>query len=388
MAFWVAFGVAVAVAVAVALGVLGVVVRGVADGVSLGVALGVVFGVASGMAFWVAEEGAYGVAGDVALWVAVGVGYGVSLGVALGVAPGVAGGVAGGVAFGLANGVAYGVACGVAFGVGTIFGSFRVAFHLLNGGGLPWIPGRWSHPIWWDELAVLPFWGTERVVNRVWRQGEDQALTRLVKLAANPFHQWALQKTLVRHLHTCTKPLSFLYRLLRLQSLNAYAVAPLEKSRWEDYPPVRQVYLAELSGIHKPFLPLDRLIYKITKPLRLHTSTPLTALAGVMYTLTQLEPATDTETEAKPLPIDLPPTLFESLLAYPGGSELKSSFACITHSLQATSLKDITQTPDLLSELPPPQDAIRPEVIEALQRLGPISRNIAVAQAASSQLNR
>lgn len=83
-----------------------------------------------------------------------------------------------------------------------------------------------------------------------------------------------------------------------------------------------------------------------------------------------------------------PLNFLETLVKFPGGSELKSSFVCITHSLQATSLKDITQTPDLLSELPPPKDAIRPEVIEALQRLGPISQNIAVAQAASSQLNR
>ena len=373
--------VAVGVAVGVAIGVAGGVAYGVAIGVSFGVAIGVAIGVAFGVAF--------GVAGLVAGGVARGVARGVAVGVAGGVAYGVAYGVAVGVAVGVAGGVAYGVAYGVAGGILVILGSLRIPFYLVEAAGLLLLPRRLNHPLWWDELAVLPFWCTDQTSNRAWREGERRGLISLVRLAANPFQRYVLQRSLVRQLHSSRDPISFLYLLLRLQELDVYAIAPLNHPDWKQIPSVRQVYLAEIAGRGEDrSRPLERLVFRLTQPLRLPCRTPLTALAGLLHDITQLEDGTAREPDSKPPPLALPVNLFESLLEYPGSSELQSSFACISHSLQATSLAELSQIPALLHGLPPARSAIRPEVIEALQRLGPISQNVAVAQAASSRLNQ
>jgi hypothetical protein len=369
---WGALGVAWGVGV----GVLDV-ASGVAFGVAFGVALGVAMGVALGMVYLVASV------------VALGVAVGVAFGVAVGVAFGVAWGVAFGVAFGVALGVAHGLAVGVALGISSIFGSFRLPFYLVEAAELLFFPRRLSHPVWWDELAVLPFFGTNQTINRAWRVGETGALISLVRLASNPFQRWVLQRTLVRHLHISRDPILFMYRLLRLQELDVYAHAPLLQTDWKEIPSVRQVYLAEIAaqGGDRSDL-LERVVFRLTQPLRLTCHTPLTALAGVLHAITQLEDSTAREPDSKPLPLALSGSLFDSLLEYPGGSELQSSFACISHCLQATSLAELTKIPSLLGHLPHARDAIRPEVIDALQRLGPISQNIAVAKAASSRLNQ
>lgn len=308
------------------------------------------------------------------------VAYGVAFGVALGVAFGVAGGVA--------LGVAYAVAGDVAYGIPLILGSFRIPFYLVEAAGLL-LPRRLSHPLWWDELAVLPFWGTDQTINRAWREGETRALISLVRLAANPFQRWVLQRTLVRHLHSSRKPIGFLYLLLRLQKLDVYAIAPLDQSDWKQIPSVRQVYLAEIAAQGGDrSRGLERVVFHLTQPLRLTCHTPLTALAGLLHAITQLEDGTARGPESNPLPLALSTYLFAPLLEYHGGRELQSSFACISHGLQATSLAELTQIPALLSKLPPIRDALRPEVIEVLQCLGPISQNIAVAQASSSRLNQ
>ena len=300
-----------------------------------------------------------------------------------------AGGVAFGVALGVALGVAHGLALGVALGISSIFGSFRLPFYLVEAAELLFFPRRLSHPVWWDELAVLPFFGTNQTINRAWRVGETGALISLVRLASNPFQRWVLQRTLVRHLHISRDPILFMYRLLRLQELDVYAIAPLEKSDWKQIPSVRQVYLAEIAAQGGDrSRPLERVVFRLTQPLRLTCHTPLTALAGVLHAITQLVDSTAREPDSKPLPLALSGSLFDSLLEYPGGSELQSSFACISHCLQATSLAELTKIPSLLGHLPHARDAIRPEVIDALQRLGPISQNIAVAKAASSRLNQ
>ncbi|MEB3156096.1 MAG: ATP-binding protein [Cyanobacteriota bacterium] len=277
----------------------------------------------------------------------------------------------------------------MAIGISTILGSFRIPSYLVEAVGLLVLPRRLNHPLWWDELAVLPFWGTDQTSTRAWREGERRGLISLVRLAANPFQRWVLQRALVRQLHSSRDPIGFLYLLLRLQELDVYAIAPLEPSDWKQISSVRQVDLAEIAGRGGDrSRPVERLVFRLTQPLRLPCHTPLTALAGLLHTITQLEDGTARDPDSKPLPLALPASLFEALHNYPGGRELQSSFACINHSLQATSLTELSQLPALLSELTPARSAIRPEVIEALRRLGPISQNIAVARAASSRLNQ
>ncbi|MFM9101860.1 MAG: AAA family ATPase, partial [Cyanobium sp.] len=204
-----------------------------------------------------------------------------------------------------------------------------------------------------------------------------------------PFQHWVLQRALARHLHTCSDPIAFLYRLLRLKALEAYAIAPMDPSDWRHIPSVRQVFLAELAGRGDDLSWfLERLIYQLTRALRLSPATPLNAFAGLLHDMSRLDQTTAQPREGTVLPPQLPPHLLYRLCELHGGGELQSSFACLSHGLQATSLSDLCRLPGLLQHLPAPQDAIRPEVIEALRRLAPISQTIAVAQAASSRLNQ
>jgi hypothetical protein len=273
-------------------------------------------------------------------------------------------------------------------------GVMRIPLYTLQVASFVLQPWRLPHPLWWDELSVLPLWGAQREMARIWREGEEQALKSLVRLAANPFQYWVLQRALVRHYHTICNPIAFLYCILRFKALDTYAIAPVATSEWLNLPSVRQIYLAELAGSRSA--PLQRqsywrlAVYSLTRPLRLNCHTPLTDLAGLLLGINIMVDTSDTVTtlQAKTLLDVLEPIFFQPLLVYPGGSELQSTFACITHSLKVTSLSDFTQMPTLLRAMPSVQDAIRPEVIEILQRFGNISNNIAVAQAASSRLNQ
>jgi hypothetical protein len=292
---------------------------------------------------------------------------------------------------GVLIGVDAGVASGVSYGVGILLGATRIPFQVLEETSRMLLHESLAHPIWWDELTVLPISGTEKALFDSLLQGEDVSLSRLVRLAANPFQRWALQRVLAQHLHTCKEPIAFIYYLCSLSELDAYANAPLFKSHWESVPSVLQVFLSEVAGRFDPFdqsRTVELVVLRLTQTLRFPCNTPLTTLAYVLQTMTKNAASTAADSVATFPNLDFPPSFFEELVAYPGGKELKSSFVCITHSLQASSLADLTRFPALLSDLPAPQDAIRPEVIEALHRLGQISQNVAVAQAASSQLNR
>ncbi|MFN9660422.1 MAG: hypothetical protein ACK6BC_08625 [Cyanobacteriota bacterium] len=281
------------------------------------------------------------------------------------------------------------MAFGVAGGVGAVLGSLRLPFYLVEGAGCLGLPLRWPHPLWWDELAVLPFLATDRASRSLWRQGEEQGLVRLVRLAANPFQRWVLQRALARQLHSSPHPIQFLYRLLRLQELEAYAIAPLTPSDWDEIPSVRDVFLAELAGQGSDSCRgLEKGVDRLTAGLRLRSATPLTALAELLHRISRLPDTSDAPPEPSLDELRQAPALFQSLLPYPGGSELHSSFACMAHGLQTSSLAQLIEIVHLLRELPPAQDAIRPELIEALQRLAPISQTIAVSQAASSRLNQ
>jgi hypothetical protein len=274
------------------------------------------------------------------------------------------------------------------------FGVMRIPFYTLQVASFVLQPWRLPHPLWWDELSVLPLWGAQREMASLWREGEEQALKSLVRLAANPFQYWVLQRALVRHYHTICNPIAFLYCILRFKALDTYAIAPVATSEWLDLPSVRQIYLAELAGgLSAPWQRQSYwrwAVYSLTRPLRLNCHTPLTDLAGLLLGINIMLDTSDTVTtlQEKTLLDVLEPIFFQPLLVYPGGSELQSSFACIIHSLKVTSLSDFTQMPTLLRAMPSVQDAIRPEVIEILQRFGNISNNIAVAKAASSRLNQ
>jgi hypothetical protein len=370
---------AMRVALGVALGVAGGVANGVASGVAFGVVFGVVFGVAGGVAF--------------------GVVFGVALGVAIGVA----------------YGVVFGMTFGVAFGVAILVGSLRLPIYILQGGGLLRAPWRGLHPIWWDELAVLPFLQSEVVIAQAWRRGEEGGLRRLAQLTANPFQRWVVQRALIRRLHDGAAPIHFLYRLFQIKELDAYAIAPLAVYDWQRIPSVLQIYLHELAGIGSSQASVwDRWVRTLTQPLRIKDLSPLEDLAQLLLlyhlgrgSLTRkgvkddTMPADNLKVNAllKDLkrieqkieeciePDEFLP-VFHFLLAYPGGEELQRSFGCMTSCLQAASLAELANGESWFQGMPAAEAAIRPPVIEALGRFARIRQDIAVFEVASSRVNQ
>ncbi|MGD1906187.1 MAG: AAA family ATPase, partial [Leptolyngbyaceae cyanobacterium] len=299
--------------------------------------------------------------------------------VAFGVVFGVVGGVAVGVTFGMFIGVSGGVAAGIALGLGTL----RLPLYLALAGGL-W---QGHHPLWWDELAVLPFLRTRKVINPIWQQGNINSLQQLAQLTSNPFQHWVLQRALYRRLHQSTTALPFLYQILTLSTLEAYAIAPVQASDWRDIPSVRQVFVSELAGLGKDASRfLESWVWQLTQPLRLRKTTPLTVFAMLLYYLTwDIEP-----TESLPTDFDLAEYqhIYSRLSDYPGGQEIQQSFDCMAQYLNYASLENLALAQACTADLPAVDTAIRPPVIQTLQQLGAIGKNIRVFQAATSRLNQ
>ena len=340
----------------------------------------------AGMAFGVAFVVAFVVVFGVALGVAFGVALG-ALGVSLGVVFGMAFGVAVGVALGAAGDVVFLVAIGVYFGVIYGVGALRLPTYLIQGGGLVKSPWGGQHPVWWDELAVLPFMQTQIAINQAWQPGEVAGLERLSQLATNPFQRWVLQRALYQRLHQSPSAIPFLYQLFSLESLEAYAIAPVSKTDWQRIPSVRQVFISELAGQGNDHARgLESAVWWLTQPLRVRRATSLTTFSGLLYRLTWgIEPDA-------PWPVNLNLAefhdLFDQLANYPGGSEIQQSFNCIIDFLNYNSLAKLASASACLTPLPSPEDAIRPPVIQALQRFGHIGQDIAVFQVATSRLNQ
>jgi hypothetical protein len=259
--------------------------------------------------------------------------------------------------------------------------------YLLQGGGLTRFLGRRQHPIWWDELAVLPFLQTQIAINQAWQQGEVAGLDRLAQLAANPFQRWVLQRALYQRLHQSPSAIPLLYQLFSLESLEAYAIAPVSKADWQRIPSVRQVFISELAGQGNDHARgLESAVWWLTQPLRVRRATSLTTFSGLLYRLTW-----DIEPDA-PWPTDLNlntfQDLFDQLAHYPGGSEIKHSFECMNDFLNYSTLAKLANASACLTNLPSPEAAIRPPVLRALQQFGHIGQDIAVFQVATSRLNQ
>ncbi len=293
--------------------------------------------------------------------------------------------------------------------VAVIVGFLRLPIYILQGGGLLRAPWRGLHPIWWDELAVLPFLQSEVAITQAWRSGEEDGLRRLSQLTANPFQHWVVQRALIRRLHDSAAPIHFLYRLFQIKELDAYSIAPLALNDWQRIPSVLQIYLNELAGIegfNATFV--DKWVRFLTQPLRIRQVSPLVSLTQILSLHHQLlsfhywvrgivsrEVAADNalsedtlQTDAlKPIELDYLP-LFQSLLAYPGGEELQHSFGCMACCLRATSLAELANGETWFQGLPVAEAAIRPPVIEALEGLARIRQDIAVSEVASSRVNQ
>jgi len=296
--------------------------------------------------------------------------------------------------------------------VAVIAGFLRLPIYALQGGGLIRFSTRGLHPIWWDELALLPYLQSEVAIAQAWRSGEDSGLRRLAQLTANPFQRWVVQRALIRRLHDSAAPIHFLYRLFQIKELDAYTIAPLAKNDWQRIPSVLQIYLHELSCTEDGAAPfLDKWVWSLTQPLRNKQLSLLVYLTKLLLLyhvyrdiVSRVGAADDTIPEdtlqanallkrfeqrfEQSIELDQFLPLFQSLLVYPGGEELQRSFSCIASCLRASSLAELAKGESWFEGMPAAEVAIRPPVIEALGRFAGIRQDISVSEVASSRVNQ
>lgn len=278
---------------------------------------------------------------------------------------------------------------------GMYFGIFMGLFSGMVGGmrGLFYpfqlIPALFSrfrgtmHPVAWDELLVVPLPGGCRAVMQRLQQDEPQGLRLLVEVSRNPFQRWIARKAMYAYLHNHPTPLHFFYHLLVNPDLGEYVFAPVIKSDWRRVPATRQLLLGELAGQWVDTNQLGaRLGWYLSHPGRRHQPTPLTRFAGMLYEL--LDQATIADAK-----IDLSRyrDVYTGLEAYPGGQEIARSFEVLAAFLAYRELADLAHAGELTRSLPR-DNAIRPAVLEALQRLGAINAEVAIYKSATSHVTR
>ena len=399
------------------------VVLGVAFGAALGAAGGAAFGVAGGAAFGVAFGWALGVALGLALGaaggVAVGVAAGMTSGVVIGVAAGAVGSVTWGVALSLAAGIVLstgaGVAVGVILSVASVAGGVELG---IVGGvavGVAWIvcvtraifyPFEWLwvwlsallvpdqpkrlmlHPAVWDELALWPLPRLHHLLQQSAAIDFDATLSVAIRVAANPFQRWAVQRALDQLVQIGS--LDLLYHLVYLPILDEYLIAPIRHGQFRDLPSTRTVLLGELGqvfvdstgGISETS---ERIAWGLTRRLRRMQPTPISQFAAMLYELARDE---DELENVELSEINLATRFaanYEAVRTLPHGAEVTGSFAAFAAFLDFQSIADIASASHYLAWLADVGDLpVRPAIVETFKALADLGTQAQAAERATS----
>ena len=138
-----------------------------------------------------------------------------------------------------------------AVGLGMILGGVRLPIWLLHLLAM-FLSTRWAmfnHPLWNDEMGILPFpYATTALVERFHTE-PDEALMSSRSLLANPFRAALVGQAVSRYLNECEQPLTELYRLLSMPTMDEVSVEPLDKYAGEQTKSLRFLFLARLANI-------------------------------------------------------------------------------------------------------------------------------------------
>lgn len=373
-------GVAFVMAFFVAFSMVDDVANGVVESIAKGVAFGVAYTVAT-VAFFVAFGVIFGVVVGVVMCVMVGAVEGVALGVVSGMVFAVLFGVIEGVAGSVAEGVAIGVAIGVLGALRAIFYPMQWLLSLLS------LSGKIKHPLFWDEFIVLPLSDVRQILNQALQQDEQQGVCQLAQIMSNPFQRWLMQKILYKHLHKKEQPLHFTYnQILSNPFLNTYVFAPIKLEDWERIPNYRQLLLGELAGkwVKITQETPELLVWRLTNPFRERRNTPLTQFAALLYALYEQDRKLLRDLLNQTWAIDA----YTNIHHYPNGEEIYLSFAAFTTFLNYQSITNLMNTPTIIADLPDPDTAIRPNVLNMLKHLGEIGAEVAIYQDSTSHVNK
>lgn len=280
------------------------------------------------------------------------------------------------------------------FGLLVQLGSLRLLFYPIQ--IVPMLCSsfrRRKHPAEWDEGAVLPLPGTQRLVVQRLQQNEATGLELVSDLVRNPFQRSAAQKALQIYLHSQTTPLHLLYKkLLFHPDLNTYVVVPVSKQDWEQIPTTGHLLLGELAGKWVDCIPgwfnrfSERLVWYLTRFRRDRRKTPLTRFAGMLYRLLD-----EKTVNAEEFDLEKERPIYARLTNYSGGVEIEQSFDAMASFLSYQELSNLPAAIDIVGAqgfAPLQADAIRPTVLTALNRLRDIASEIATYIAATSRVNQ
>jgi AAA ATPase domain len=403
------FGVAVGVTLGLAVGVGYSMVFGVAAGVVAGVGYSLVFGVAVSVVAGVAS----GLTGDVVGGVAGGMAGGVAFGVIRGVAGGVIGGLAFGATFGATFSTVFSPVLGLVFGLalgaaGGLAGGLRGIFYVAQ---WPWIvitthrarsdpewTGWMRHSMYWDELMVLPALGGDYIVAQMLTKDFAQSLIGLAQIIGNPFQRWAICNGLQRVLFADSgaRHVSLLYQIARNSSLCHCTTFPYTEQDLSRLPLARTLVFALLAhkfedstgGISANS---ERLVWRLTQPLRQRRTQPYTAFCHWLCELTRAEGDHTNETNYEAIldqHFDQVNQALRQIEPLQHGPEIATSWRIIFSYSQIKTTEGLAQATAELARLAPIRDAttppLLPNVIAALTALGDVSNQVASAQAATN----
>ena len=242
-----------------------------------------------------------------------------------------------------------------------------------------------THPIVWDELIVLPLPGTYRYLEKVLQQDRTRGLQLLVHVARNPLQSTIVQRVLKKYLSQSEDFLVALYELLNMSISGAYVFAPVDANDWTLVPANRQLLLGELSGqwvdctSERTSYLVERFLFGLTWMQRDHSRTAQTAFYRFLYDISygvELREEEFTLTNYAPV--------YSAFEHQPAGVEIKQSFDAIAQCLSASQTSQLAKVSKLTAHLPPVKRAIRPDVIDVLNRFEKIAGDISSAAKSKS----
>lgn len=364
--------------------------------------------------------------------------YGLTFGIVFGLVSGtwfsLAGGLAFGVAFGIAFVMSFGMVFGLAGGVGFIAaliaalaGAFAVVLVLVGGGAvvlalvvativtvvaggsrlLPYLLQWWQalhlsrsgrepcsalarHPVLWDEYATLPLPGIHRLLRGCLGRDLDHGLYLAAQVAANPFQRWATQRALSDFLAVQKGRLAVIYRVAQSPSLDEYLTIPTRRVQFQQFPSARLVLMGELgqqcvSAASETTEATESLIWHVTRHRRRMEPTPFSQFCGLLYFLLDHQAQLETVDVQQIRLAERFGAAYEGIRPFKHGPEVANSFASMdaflsagTVELLAAAHRQLAWIDDL--ELP----SLRPAIVEVLEALGDVSREVSVHERATS----
>ncbi len=243
-----------------------------------------------------------------------------------------------------------------------------------------------GHPVLWDELLVLPLPNSHNALIQHLQRDEKEGLHRIAEVCRNPFQRSVALSALSRYLHSTANPLHLLYAIARDPDLMAYLWSPVSAEDWRGIPERRQMLLGEL-GLQPVKCGSDWLnqfaedgIGVLTWLMRSHRQTPLTRFSSLLYQLFNSESVNQSGLDLTRYKQNL-----LSLRDYPGGVEILESLTTLATLLSLDDLSDLPIALQTLQESElaafyegeadsrmPVAGVIRPEVLNAIARLGEI----------------